>query len=65
VNSYQIISWFQNVPFKCNLHRYTPGAKKHVGVLVEAALARVAAADQDQEVKEAGAYDRPLYIPRN
>jgi cullin-associated NEDD8-dissociated protein 1 len=30
-----------------------PGARTHVVVLVDAALARVAAADQDQEVKEA------------
>jgi hypothetical protein len=22
VISYQVISWFQSLPFKCNLHRY-------------------------------------------
>jgi hypothetical protein len=22
VISYQVISWFQNLPFKCNVHRY-------------------------------------------
>jgi hypothetical protein len=31
VISYQVISWFQSLPFKCNLHRYNAGDAITVG----------------------------------